>query len=96
MPANIGLFKNDRVLVDHYMMNFLPAVKKIKIDLLMNRKDKDGNIPVHLQRIIDDEPHPADFNAIQEVYLANLIDLQRDNDSFFEQSSICKLIDRQF
>jgi hypothetical protein len=78
------------------MMNFLPAVKKIKMDLFMNRVDKDGNTPVHLQRIIDDKPHPADFNAMSELYFAELIDVQKDNDSFFEQSSICKLIDRQF
>jgi hypothetical protein len=96
MRAGLGIRNKDRNLVDHYMMNFLPAVKKIKMDLLMNRKDKDGNAPIHLQEIIDENTHPADFNSMPDLYLANCIDMQRDKDTFFEQSSVCKLIDRQF
>jgi hypothetical protein len=96
MIAGLGIGNKDRNLVDHYMMNFLPAVKKIKMDLFMKRKDKDGNPPIHLQKIIDENPHPADFNSIGDLYLAECIDMQRDNDTFFESSSVCKLIDRQF
>ena len=94
MLAGIGEGNDNRILVDYYLMNFLPSIQKIKIDLMMNRKDKEGNPPVHLERFSD--IHPADYNSMDDFIMADYIDKQRDNESFFEQSSICKLIDRQF
>ena len=92
MLAGIGEGNDSRILVDHYLMNFLPSVQKIKIDLMMNRKDKEGNTPVHLERFSD--THPADYNCMYDFIMADYIDKQRVNESFFEQSSVCKLIDR--
>jgi hypothetical protein len=45
-------------------MNFLPAINKIKMDLMMRRKDKDGEFPDHLARIMDKDIHPADYNSM--------------------------------
>jgi hypothetical protein len=42
MPAALGLENKARVEVDHHLINFLPAIKKIKMDIMMQRKDKDG------------------------------------------------------
>jgi hypothetical protein len=51
MIPGIGEYDENRILVDHYLMNFVPAINKIKIDLMMNRKDKDGKEPpLHLVR----------------------------------------------
>ena len=66
-------------------MNFYPSIRKIKIDLLMNRKDKEGKEPPkHLKRLFDDKIKPADFNAIEDRMLAYYMTYQIGNDSFFE------------
>lgn len=85
MLAGLGSGNDSRILVDHYIMNFMPAIKKIKMDLMMNRKDKDGeDPPEHLSRIMERDTHPADYNFIQDYVLASYIDKQSDNDTFFE------------
>jgi len=85
MLAGLGDGNDARILIDHYFMNFLPAIKKIKIDIMMRRRDKDGKEPpAHLARIMDKDTHPADYNSIQDHILADYIDKQRGNDTFFE------------
>lgn len=85
MLAGLGSGNDSRILVDHYIMNFMPAIKKIKMDLMMNRKDIDGlDPPEHLSRIMERDTHPADYNFIQDYVLASYIDKQSDNDTFFE------------
>jgi hypothetical protein len=66
MVAGLGVKNDGRILVDHYLMNFLPAIKKIKLDIMMQRKDKDGEkVPDHLSRIMMDKNiHAADYNSL--------------------------------
>jgi hypothetical protein len=65
MPAGLGESNGNRILIDHYLMNFLPAIKKIKMDIMMRRKDKDGKEPpTHMERIMEKSIHAADYNSI--------------------------------
>jgi hypothetical protein len=65
MLQGLGDKSDARILIDHYLMNFLPAINKIKMDLMMRRKDKDGEDPPdHLARIMDTNIHPADYNSM--------------------------------
>jgi hypothetical protein len=97
MIPGICEYNDNRILVDHYLMNFLPAIRKIKIDLMMNRKDKDGKAPPkHLASYFEKGVEAAEFNFMDDYILSNYISCQASNKTFFEQSSICKLIDRQF
>jgi hypothetical protein len=74
MIPGIGEYDDNRILIDHYLMNFLPAINKIKIDLMMNRKDKDGKKPpFHLAKYFEKGMHPAEFNFIDDYILADYI-----------------------
>jgi hypothetical protein len=67
---------NNRILVDHYLINFYPSIRKIKLDMIMNRKDKEGiNPPRHLKRLFDEKKNAADINYIEDRMLADFITL---------------------
>jgi hypothetical protein len=73
----VGNFDNTKVPIEHFMLNFLPTIRKIKIDLLMNRrikKDlKDRPVPAHLEDIMKKKIDPADFNYIDDITLAKYL-----------------------
>jgi hypothetical protein len=59
------------------MLNFLPTIRKIKIDMLVNRlnmKDEhERPVPEHLIDIMKRNPDPAKFNDIGDIILAKYL-----------------------
>jgi hypothetical protein len=36
-------------IVQHLIINFMPTIRKIKIDLIINRVNEDGSDPKHIK-----------------------------------------------
>lgn len=43
MKKNVDIPSESRVEIEHYFINFVPLINKIKVDLLMNRKSSSLN-----------------------------------------------------
>jgi hypothetical protein len=72
----------------------MPTIRKIKIDLLINRTNTDGKVPNHLKDLKAQGKTAAEFKQIDDVLLADYFMQQQGNKAFYEQSSVIKLIDK--
>jgi hypothetical protein len=86
----VGSFDGSKVPVEHFMLNFLPTIRKMKIDLLMNRrnmtKENVREVPIHMEDIVKQGVEPQDFNFISDITLAKYLRFQSEygNKQFFE------------
>lgn len=82
-----------QVEVEHHFINFYPIIRKIKIDKLMRRQALKKNHTEYLA-LLDEKPE--DFDQIEDLFLADLLFKQESNRKFFNNTSVQKLIDRQY
>ena len=78
--------------VEHNFFYFYPVIRKIKIDLFTGRKQTDST--EYLSKLQTKDG--SQFNQMNGLLLADLIDRQQSNAEFFDCCAIQKLIDMQF
>jgi hypothetical protein len=59
------------VMIDHFIINFMPTIRKIKIDLLNNRVTEKGEHPLHLMDLKGQKKKASEFLEIDDVILAD-------------------------
>ena len=82
-----------RTEIKHNFINFIPMINKIKIDLLTKRPASQMSYTTYLKDI---KVKPEEFDEINDLFLANLFSYNENNLDFFKQTTIQKIINRQF
>lgn len=90
---NKDIPSESRVEIEHAFINFIPMINKIKIDLLCKREASSLSYTQYLARI---NQTAQEFDNIDDLFLAGLLDNHRDDLDFFKQESVQKIVDRQF